>query len=974
MLVMDGPLRAREMKLCTFCDQELSHAAYYRHLQDSSGVVCPGKKDSRSDDSSQSSDDMLSVASESDFSCGQDLLSSDEHSVIATNHEPVDFEMSEAEQDSVCDSSVTDSDIEGEEIWESCEDDDDHLQSTNIAQRILYGIALFVTKFQLLFKISERAMSALLLFLGTIITFLAHIIKHPLLTELYQLVPKTMWSVKNIIGTQHIEGVIDYVVCPKCHSLFSVSDCSKIEKEKRLFLDKNCDHIEYPNHPHRSRRVKCGTPLMKRVKVKKGTKFVPRKLYHYHSIVDSLKQLIKKQTFLKDCEHWRRRVLGDNVYADVYDGRVWEDLQHIDGSPFLAAPHNLCFMMNVDWFNPYIHSQYSAGAIYLTILNLPRAMRNKLENVLLVGLIPGPKEPSLNINSYLFPLIQDLRLLFQGVTFTSHNSVARVRALLCCVGSDLPATKKLCGFLSHSANRGCSKCMRSFSSSSFREKLDYSGFDVDNWEARKLEDHKKNAETIQGAATATSRASLEKQYGLRYSVLLCLPVFDVIRCHTIDPMHNIFLGIAKLCVKVWKDKEILKASDFDKIQGRVDSVVPPPNIGRIPRKIGSGFSAFTADEWKHWILIYSMFALQGILPERDYSCWFLFVRYCLQTCKLAVTKQEILNAHDLMVEFCTTFQQLYGTGACTPNLHMACHLKDSMLDYGPLPAFWCFSFERYNGILEGVCKSWITPEKQMFSKFLNLQYLNSLDIQHTHLPGDDFVGLIGDSLFQPSRIHSSVEQTGIDGLDIAQQMKNYTCEVSCIDASVKSYHKLSVPLVEKVFNDTDFNFLKIMYSHLYDSTTHEIVKVSRFYVESKHITINSLQLLSTKARSQRSAAIVAHWRNQTGIDLSGQTPVRVGIVNSFFRHDVHVRSGSTVTCKRNLLARVNWFENHPRQHQYIPSLMVTCTLYDRENCSNFIPVSRIAARCAIVPKMNVKFDYGEDSVCVCVPLYNGILV
>ena len=64
---MDGPLRAREMKLCTLCDQELSHAAYYRHLQDSSGVVCPGKKDSRSDDSSQSSDDMFAVASESDF-------------------------------------------------------------------------------------------------------------------------------------------------------------------------------------------------------------------------------------------------------------------------------------------------------------------------------------------------------------------------------------------------------------------------------------------------------------------------------------------------------------------------------------------------------------------------------------------------------------------------------------------------------------------------------------------------------------------------------------------------------------------------------------------------------------------------------------------------------------------------------------------------------------------------------------------
>ena len=32
--------------------------------------------------------------------------------------------------------------------------------------------------------------------------------------------------------------------------------------------------------------------------------------------------------------------------------------------------------------------------MYLTILNLPRKIRFKQENVLLIGLIPGPKEPN----------------------------------------------------------------------------------------------------------------------------------------------------------------------------------------------------------------------------------------------------------------------------------------------------------------------------------------------------------------------------------------------------------------------------------------------------------------------------------------------------------------------------------------------------------------------------------------------------
>ena len=37
-----------------------------------------------------------------------------------------------------------------------------------------------------------------------------------------------------------------------------------------------------------------------------------------------------------------------------------------------------------------------------------------------------------------------------------------VRGMLSCVSSDLPATRKICGFASHSATMGCSKCYKSF--------------------------------------------------------------------------------------------------------------------------------------------------------------------------------------------------------------------------------------------------------------------------------------------------------------------------------------------------------------------------------------------------------------------------------------------------------------------------------------------------------------------------------
>lgn len=45
----------------------------------------------------------------------------------------------------------------------------------------------------------------------------------------------------------------------------------------------------------------------------------------------------------------------------------------------------------------------------------------------------------------------------------------------------------------------------------------------------------------------------------------------------------------------------------------------PSDIGRIPRKIASSFGGFTAEQWKNWVIVYSMFTLRGILPQEHYK-------------------------------------------------------------------------------------------------------------------------------------------------------------------------------------------------------------------------------------------------------------------------------------------------------------------------------------------------------------------
>ena len=404
--------------------------------------------------------------------------------------------------------------------------------------------------------------------------------------------------------------------------------------------------------------------------------------------------------------------------------------------------------MNVDWFNPYEETQYSVGAIYLVVQNLPRHERFKLKNIILVGLIPGPKEPPKLINTYLDPLINDLIKLYHGVDIPNPHSLfgkTKIKAMLSCVVCDLPATRKVCGFLGSNATKGCSKCLYEFKTVHFGSKPDFSGFDYGSWEPRVFAMHYSKCIEAKNALTATRRNEIEKAFGVRYTELLRLSYFNVIRHHVVEPMHNLYLGIAKHTTSTWKDRNILKADDFSLIQEKIDLLIPPPKIGRIPRKIGSqtGFSAITADEWKNWIIMYSVYALDGILPPEDFHCWCLFVKACMLTCQLVITDEDIQHAHETLLQFCNEFQTLYGKECCTPNMHMACHLSDNLRDYGPLAAFWGYSFERYNGILESIKTSWDGPGKQMLKKIVALQ---SLEMIQTQLNNDFYTLLYNNSL------------------------------------------------------------------------------------------------------------------------------------------------------------------------------------------------------------------------------------
>ena len=225
---------------------------------------------------------------------------------------------------------------------------------------------------------------------------------------------------------------------------------------------------------------------------------------------------------------------------------------------------------------------------------------------------PGPHEPKHDINSFLAPLVSELKQFWSGVELNVFlMGMKKIRCALLCVACDLPAGRKVCGFLSHNAHFGCYRCWKKFRGSV--GSMDFSGFDREHWRTRTGSEHRMLATRQICMTTKSYRDDAESSSSCRYSVLLELPYFDAPHMLIVDPMHNLFLRCAKHFMKsILIDKMVLSNAQFDLLQQRIDRAFVPPTIGRIPYKIQSGFSSFTADQWKNWVIYFSLICLRDV--------------------------------------------------------------------------------------------------------------------------------------------------------------------------------------------------------------------------------------------------------------------------------------------------------------------------------------------------------------------------
>ena len=384
------------------------------------------------------------------------------------------------------------------EIWEFESEDELEFCSTTVAKntaddvnppgempereksilKLVSFICTFLFAWKAVFRIQDGALDVLFKFFSLMFNKLLNFTGSEHIRTLHQHFPSNLKLARNIQSGDYT-NFWKFIVCQKCYTTYRYEDCLGQDGISM------CRYVRFPRHPQKRMRVKCSSPLLKVVKTASGKHMShPLKLFCYRSIIESIKNLVQKPGMLDTLNKWKERSMPDGIMSDIYDGSVWKSFLTLNGKDFLSRRYTFGLLINVDWFQPYSHVQYSVGAIYIAILNFPRRLRYRRENMVLIGIIPGPHEPSLHINPFLEPLVEDLLKLWNGVEMLTTEGKHVIHAALLCNSSDIPATRKIGGFVGHGALKGCSRCLKSFKTSTFGDKADYSGFNYVSWPKR----------------------------------------------------------------------------------------------------------------------------------------------------------------------------------------------------------------------------------------------------------------------------------------------------------------------------------------------------------------------------------------------------------------------------------------------------------------------------------------------------------
>ena len=327
----------------------------------------------------------------------------------------------------------------------------------------------------------------------------------------------------------------------------------------------------------------------------------------------------------------------------------------------------------------------------------------------------------------------------------------------------------------------------------------------------------------------------------------------------------------------------------------------------------------------NWSLIYSTYALHGLIPEEP---WRTFVVASRLLTVLTLAYTDLVKADMLLLKFCRQFELLYGKDNVRINMHLHCHPKECNEGYGPVYSFWCFAFGRYNGVLGNTITNNRSVEIQLVRKFLSEQFVSNVALPE-HF-SEQFT-----SFFSKDRDSSSVECMPVGSsalLSIATSANLGSIQWSEITSiTLPSAYKLMHLDVD------DHQLLSETYQAMYPEKNIQanmVSEVSRRYV-SVYLAGEKIGL-KLECRSLRPARVMASWtRNDGKIDPS--EAIRPGFIKFFFVNCIKIGE----EYKKHVFACIEWCSEDTQRALYRrPVEIWRQRTFNRAGPATFMPVQR----------------------------------
>ncbi|CAG8854910.1 42574_t:CDS:2, partial [Gigaspora margarita] len=146
----------------------------------------------------------------------------------------------------------------------------------------------------------------------------------------------------------------------------------------------------------------------------------------------------------------------NETIRDIYDGKLYKEILE---EGLLSDNRDIVFSASLDRYQIFEQQRDDCWVILMINNNLLPEIRVKKENLLVVAIIPGPKQPK-NFNTFMRPLINELKQLEEGIlcwdAVTNENFTLHAHVIFWC--GDIPAISKLMYITGHNSYMGCRFC------------------------------------------------------------------------------------------------------------------------------------------------------------------------------------------------------------------------------------------------------------------------------------------------------------------------------------------------------------------------------------------------------------------------------------------------------------------------------------------------------------------------------------